>query len=551
MLTPHTQDKIAVATVMVTASSELVAKKYLTIVDLQKSVLWLDIQPYVLLGINNPRQLLYHYTTALAAIPTCTCGENLAWHSDRREYRKYCSKRCTARATVVEKKKHNLSTIGVEWHSQTTDWAAKVKQTSLRRFGVDHYSKTVDHTARVKETSIRKYGVESAAQSKEVKDKVAAYFITKYGVSNPFLSEGILSKIRATNQQQFGVDNQKQAHYSTEFKQVLADSTQLDELCKTMTVLEIAKKYNVSTNPVYSAIKDAGILLTKKSQSNLEIDVHQFIQTLYNGLCITNDRSILKTKQLDLFFPDIKLAIECNGSYWHSELNGRTKFYHSQKSTECAKQNIQLIHIWEHHWTNRTDVVKSMLTSVFNCATRIFARKCTGKRITKSEADIFLNKNHLHGCTSAATACYGLFLNNELLAVMTFAKCRFGKTAEWELIRFANKINHTVVGGASKLFSMFVVEYAPASIVSYSDISNTRGNMYQKLGFVFSHQSNPNYFYTHDYCTFYSRQKFQKHKLKKQLSTFDAHLSEWQNMQNNKWDRIWDCGNKVFIWVAV
>ena len=36
---------------------------------------------------------------------------------------------------------------------------------------------------------------------------------------------------------------------------------------------------------------------------------------------------------------------------------------------------------------------------------------------------------------------------------------------------------------------------------------------------------------------------YQKHSLEKKLQTFDANLSEWDNMQLNNFDRIWDCGN--------
>lgn len=43
-----------------------------------------------------------------------------------------------------------------------------------------------------------------------------------------------------------------------------------------------------------------------------------------------------------------------------------------------------------------------------------------------------------------------------------------------------------------------------------------------------------------------SRQKYQKHKLKNKLEKFDPNLTEWENMQMNGYDRIWDCGNLVF-----
>jgi hypothetical protein len=45
-----------------------------------------------------------------------------------------------------------------------------------------------------------------------------------------------------------------------------------------------------------------------------------------------------------------------------------------------------------------------------------------------------------------------------------------------------------------------------------------------------------------------SRVQFQKHKLKDKLDKFDPSLTEWENMQLNDYNRIWDCGNYVFSW---
>jgi hypothetical protein len=42
--------------------------------------------------------------------------------------------------------------------------------------------------------------------------------------------------------------------------------------------------------------------------------------------------------------------------------------------------------------------------------------------------------------------------------------------------------------------------------------------------------------------------EFQKHKLSKKLSIFDANKTEWDNMIVNGYDRIWDCGNRKFVW---
>ena len=60
--------------------------------------------------------------------------------------------------------------------------------------------------------------------------------------------------------------------------------------------------------------------------------------------------------------------------------------------------------------------------------------------------------------------------------------------------------------------------------------------------------SKPNYFYfKKDVLEIESRVKYQKHKLPNLLENFDSNLTEWENMQNNEFNRIFDCGNLVFI----
>jgi len=41
----------------------------------------------------------------------------------------------------------------------------------------------------------------------------------------------------------------------------------------------------------------------------------------------------------------------------------------------------------------------------------------------------------------------------------------------------------------------------------------------------------------------YYRTNFRKKLLAKKLKVYDEKLTEWQNMQLNNYDRIWDCGN--------
>jgi hypothetical protein len=120
------------------------------------------------------------------------------------------------------------------------------------------------------------------------------------------------------------------------------------------------------------------------------------------------------------------------------------------------------------------------------------------------------------------------------------------KNIDWELLRFCNKKYTSVVGGASKLFKHFLKNHS-GSVISYADRRRSQGNLYKQLGFVFSHNSSPNFFYTKG-LMLESRQKYQKHKLPKLLENFDATLTEKQNMFNHCYRIIYDCGNQVWVY---
>lgn len=108
-------------------------------------------------------------------------------------------------------------------------------------------------------------------------------------------------------------------------------------------------------------------------------------------------------------------------------------------------------------------------------------------------------------------------------------------------------MNHQIYGAASKLLNHFK-KYHNGSIISYANRRWSVGNLYTKLNFKFIHNSSPNYFYWKKGINILeSRNKYQKHKLRYILKYFNEDLSEYQNMLNNGYDRIWDSGNKVYI----
>ncbi len=279
--------------------------------------------------------------------------------------------------------------------------------------------------------------------------------------------------------------------------------------------------------------------------SSSEIELQEYVKSLYTEV-IFNDRKTIQPLELDIYIPEKNMAIEFDGLYWHSELNGKSKNYHLDKTLKCEEKGIQLLHVFENEWLYKKDIVKSIIRSKLNLNQTVYARKCQIKEVDLKSSNSFLEENHLQGKDKSSVRL-GLFYEGQLVSLMTFGKSRYDKKVEWEMLRFCNKLNTSVTGGASKLFKYFNNQFSPKTLVTYADKRYSSGRLYDTLGFKFSHDSKPSYFYFNkNELKLFSRLTFQKHKLSKLLNDFRSNLTERENMKNNGYYRIWDCGNKVY-----
>lgn len=289
------------------------------------------------------------------------------------------------------------------------------------------------------------------------------------------------------------------------------------------------------------------ICSSEKSDSIGEIDLRNYIRSLYDGKIISNSRSVIKPLELDSYLPDCKIAFEYNGLYWHCEFK-QNNDYHIVKTKACEEKGIQLIHVFEDEWQNKQDIVKSRIKSILGKQNRrIYARKCSIKEIDSNVLKMFLEENHLQGNINSKYR-YGLFYKDELVTVMSFGGLRksLGSKStddEYELLRYCSKLNTSVVGGASKLLKHFINEIKPKRIISYADRRWSDGGMYFKLGFKHIRNSKPNYYYIVENKR-ENRFKYRKDQLVKQ--GFDPNKSEHEIMLERGIPRIYDCGCMVF-----
>jgi len=64
--------------------------------------------------------------------------------------------------------------------------------------------------------------------------------------------------------------------------------------------------------------------------------------------------------------PEKKLAIEFNGTYWHSTECGKDRWYHLNKTLRCKEKGIRLIHIFENEWKENRELCEKTIINNIN-----------------------------------------------------------------------------------------------------------------------------------------------------------------------------------------
>lgn len=284
--------------------------------------------------------------------------------------------------------------------------------------------------------------------------------------------------------------------------------------------------------------------------SSGEQEVYEFVRSILPSdiEIIQSDRSVISPKELDIYIPDKKIAIEYNGLYWHSEKMGKPKSYHYDKWSACSEKGIQLITIWEDEWRDKQDVVKSMLTHKLGMSSgeKVYARKTDVSLVDNNTAQEFLNAYHIQGAVTGS-AYYGLFAGNDPVAVSVWRK---NKDILY-LDRYATKCQ--VVGGMGKMLKagkQYAQAHGLSKIVTFSDNSVSDGSLYETLGFVIDKCLSPDYRYVVGVDVPVRCHKFgyRKSRFKNDPGLiYRSDMTEQELALANDLPRVYDCGKKRWV----
>ena len=482
------------------------------------------------------------------------------------------------------KKLNNLEKYGVENVMQSTEIKEKQQSTMLDKYGTTHALQNIKSLRKMKDTQNFNGGI--GAANNETKSKMKSTNNKKYGVDNPMQDTKIYQKFKNTMKLKYGVENAlenkiiKSKRIKTNLERFGAKHHMLSDNYKEKLKIDFIKnkldKISFSVEPLFDILEytdieqelkwkcktcgtefidnlDNGKIprclkcfpLINKGFSNAEKDLVSELKKDFS--LIQNDRKILDGKELDILVPDKKIAIEFNGVYWHSELQGKNNNYHLDKTKKCEEKGIQLIQVFDTEWLEKRDIVLSIIREKLGkFQTKVFARDTVIKEIDKKMKKEFLEENHLQG-NDTSSKMIGLFKNAELLSIMTFG-IRDNTKNQYEMYSFCNKKDNIIVGGALKLWKYFIKMYNPEFVIVYDDKRYSDGSFYETIGFIKKDDSPPVPWYFKGTSGLFNIKKWKKQMLSKKLDTFNPQLTVWENMRLNGYNRIWDCGNYVFEW---
>ena len=503
---------------------------------------------------------------------------------------------------VKDKKKQTcLERYGVDCPSKNKEVVEKFKQTCLDKYGVNNPSKSNEVRDRVRKTNIDRYGVDCSLKSKEIREKGKKTCLDKYGVENPYQMKKVIDKVKKTNMDRYGVDNVfKSKTFQYNLKQFFTKKYGVDNPRKCRFIIDkisvktaeallrkgeksweiqlenigykLLEKY-VGTRKCNTGVNTwitykmkhlecchefedylCGVPRCPKCypplKSHMELFFKNFIEDM-GYVVLSGSRNIISPLELDMYIPELNIAFEYNGSYWHSGIH-KNRDYHKKKSELCLEKGIKLYHIWEY---DNIEIVKSKIKQILHKTptnSRLFARDLIVRKLTYSEESYF-SLHHLHGYAPSSFSLGLVGKEDNIECSMSFI---LRNDNLMELSRFVNKRDQTVVGGFSKLLKhsiKYIKENYPQinKIVTYAYRDWTpdyKDSVYFKNGFDFVKATSPSLGYINlKNNTYYNRQRFMKHKLRVLFpDTFKQDLTEFQNLAIQHIIPVYNSGNWKF-----
>lgn len=174
-----------------------------------------------------------------------------------------------------------------------------------------------------------------------------------------------------------------------------------------------------------------------------------------------SNRKVFRNKrELDIYVPDHKLAIEYNGIYYHSEEMGKDEQYHRGKWLACKEKGITLLQIWEDDWNENSDKQKRMILKGLNSPAHIPLAGIRVDDCSNKEAAAFLYENSVGGYSLGTHKLQVKAEDDSTLAVLSFF---LGLNGDCQIAFYADNLDTL----SASLLNLILKEISSKHHVSY------------------------------------------------------------------------------------
>lgn len=316
------------------------------------------------------------------------CGKPTNW--DRTYYKTTCSVQCAAR---------------------NPDRQRKIKQTNINRYGVENvYQIDVikQHSIEAIQQQKRNYKCLYCGKDCGIKKFCSSDCRIKYAENGG--SYNNRTKAKQTCIQQFDgkmnggawptrrakIEQFEKEHNCTSVKKLCimyGQSWRILDLPRIMINKQNSAISNVYLPKIQEFAQKYGLTVKSRAEDVLRQD----ISTIYKGTIISNTRKVIKPLELDLYLPELKIAVEYNGTYWHSIKNNKNVNYHLNKSLLCRQLGIRLIHIYEFEsYQTQLQLLKDLILGIDNYPKNDFNKNNLIDNIPEPEI-IYSNNYTIYG----------------------------------------------------------------------------------------------------------------------------------------------------------
>lgn len=482
--------------------------------------------------------------------------------------KKYCSSKCASIDSINsedaknKRKATSLRNYGTETFQNTEEQKQKIVDSNLKKYGVEHPSMLESTKEKRRRTNESRYGVEYTLQSQEIRERINETNLKKYGHINPFSSKIIQEKIHDTILEKYGTewDNQseivKGKRINTNLAKYGVENVMMFEeniIKAQKTFQETMKNGDIKHSRISKINQNTSELISRSCDNVTSVIFEKSFGKYSSDLCV-NEKLFIDINPTITHNTVKSFACVINGCDENCQQHKATpRSYHYKRAVAAKEQGISLIQFYD--WDNDEEIIKRINAKISSNVIKISAHKLKLKKITQKEANEFLSTSHIQGAAKNQSYCYGLYNDDELIAVATFGKSRFNKAYEYEFIRYAVKDNFIIHGGSSKLFKQFVKDSQANTVVSYVDFNHTTGEAFLgSLGFVELSMTGP--------ALVYYNPKSKKRITNNALLSLGADkllgtsyggkvasgLSNAEIMLLEGFLPIYTAGNRVFVW---